>query len=54
MDEFDNRVGVPSLLPMFVDEIMRSWDTGLAKTDKKSERKSATLTPKQTTKAKAA
>lgn len=48
MDEFDNRVGLPSILPMFVDEIMRSWGSGLAKADKKSQRKPATVTPKRT------
>lgn len=47
MDEFDNRVGVPSMLPMFVDEIMRSWDSGSAKIDEESQRQPAGRNPKR-------
>jgi hypothetical protein len=54
MDEFDNRMGVPSMLPMFVDEIMRSWDSGSTKIDEEPQCKPVGRNPKRSAMAKVA
>jgi len=54
MDEFDNRVGVPSMLPMFVDEILKSWDSGSTEIDEDSQREPSGRSPKRNAMAKVA